>query len=119
MRNVATYDTLTITELRTELVEVTSRLVAEYNDLGARVSDYHRDYLMDYAQAAESSVSGKNRVAQHANLDAGARIVQSRATINGLVLCRDLLVFLVLSREPGILPFPSIANEDSDGVPTV
>ena len=93
--------------------------MGEYNDLGARVSDYHRDYLMDYAHAAESSVAGKNRVAQHANLEAGATIVQRRAIINGLTLCRDLLVFLILSREPGVLPFPSIANEDSDGVPTV
>jgi hypothetical protein len=119
MRNVATYDTLSTPELRSELVEVTSRLIAEYNDLGARVSDYHRDYLMDYAQAAESSVAGKNRVAQHANLDAGAQIVQRRATINGLTLCRDLITFLILSREPGKLPFATIANEDSDGVPTV
>lgn len=119
MRNVTTYDKLSTPELRTELVEVTSRLVAEYNDLGARVADYHRDYLTDYAQAAESSVAGKNRVAQHANLEAGARIVESRATINGLILCRDLLVFLALSREPGTLPFPSIANEDGDGVPTI
>jgi hypothetical protein len=119
VRNVATYDTLSTPELRTELVEVTSRLVAEYNDLGARVSDYHRDYLMDYAHAAESSVSGKNRVAQHANLDAGAKIVQLRATINGLTLCRDLITFLIISRQPGALPFPSIANEDGDGVPTV
>lgn len=119
MRNVTTYATLTMDELRAELVEVTSRLVAEYNDLGARVSDYHRDYLMDYAHAAESSVAGKNRVAQHANVEAGAHIIQCRSTINGLVLCRDLLVFMVLSREPGVLPFPSIANEDGDGVPTV
>lgn len=119
MRNVATYDTLTTPELRSELVEVTSRLVSEYNDLGARVSDYHRDYLMDYAHAAESSVSGKNRVAQHANSEAAVKIIQLRATLNGLTLCRDLLVFIMLSRQPGALPFPSIAEEDSEGVATI
>lgn len=106
-------------ELRRELVLVTDGLVDQYNDLGARVSDYHRDYLMDYAQAAESSVSGKNRVAQHANLEAATRIIQIRATINGLTLCRDLLVFIMLSKEPGRVPFPAIAEEDSEGVATI
>lgn len=119
MRNVSTYDRLTKVELRHELVLVTESLVTNYNDLGARVSDYHRDYLMDYAHAAESSVAAKNRVAQHANLEAASKIIQIRATINGLVLCRDLLVFMLLSREPGVLPFPSIATEDSEGVATI
>lgn len=119
MRNVNTYDTLTVDELRHELVSVTEALVANYNDLGARVSDYHKDYLQDYAQAAESSVSGKNRVAQYANMDAAWKIIQIRATLNGLVLCRDLIVFILLSREPGAVPFPSIATEDSEGVATI
>jgi hypothetical protein len=119
MRNVASYDTLDDQELRHELVLVTERIVAEYNDLGARVSDYHRDYLMDYAQAAESSVAGKNRVAQHANMEAASRIIQIRAMINGLILCRDLLTFILISKEPGTVPFPSIAQEDSEGVAVI
>lgn len=119
MRNVSTYDQLTVDELRRELVEVTEALVANYNDLGARVSDYHREFLQDYATAAESSVSGKNRVAQYANADAAWKIIQIRATLNGLVLCRDLIVFILLSREPGAVPFPSIADEDSEGVAAI
>jgi hypothetical protein len=119
MRNVSEYDKLTMDELRHELVLATDMLVAQYNDLGARVSDYHRDYLMDYAHTPESSVAAKNRVAQHANMEAATKIIQVRATINGLTLCRDLLVFIMLSKEPGKLPFPTIAEEDSEGVATI
>lgn len=119
MKNVSQYDRLTVVELRHELVLVTERLVENYNDLGARVSDYHKEYLQDYATAAESSVSGKNRVAQYANMEAAWKIIQIRATLNGLVLCRDLLVFILLSKQPGAVPFPSIATEDSEGVATI
>jgi hypothetical protein len=52
-------------------------------------------------------------------MEAAWKIIQIRATINGLVLCRDLIVFILLSREPGVLPFPSIATEDSEGVATI
>lgn len=119
MRNVSTYDKLTIEELRSELVVVTSAVAAAYEDLGTRLSDYHRDYLMDYAQSASQSVSGKNREAQHNNMQAGSVIITDRAKINSLILCRDLLVFMILSREPGMLPFPTIATEDNEGLPVV
>lgn len=119
MRNVSTYDRLTESELRSELVVVTSAVAAAYEDLGTRLSDYHRDYLMDYAQSASQSVSGKNREAQHNNMEAGSIIIQHRAKINSLILCRDLLVFMALSRTPGNLPYPTVATEDNEGLPTV
>ncbi len=116
MRNVSTYDSLTLEDLRTELVTVTSALAAAYEDLGAMISDYHRDYLMAYAQSASSSVSGKNREAQHQFQDDGAKIIQERSKINSLVLCRDLLIFMVTSRIPGATPFPLVARDDDDGL---
>lgn len=119
MRNVSTYDKLTNEELRAELVVVTSAVAAAYEDIGTRLSDYHRDYLMDYAQSASSSVAGKNREAQHNNMQAGGEIIHERAKINSLILCRDLLVFLSLSRQPGTVPYPAVAIEDSEGLPTV
>lgn len=119
MRNVNEYDKLTLEELRTELVVVTSALAAAYEDLGAMISDYHRDYLMSYAHSASSSVAGKNREAQHQHMEVGARIIQERSKINSLVLCRDLLIFMVTSRQPGATPFPAIAREDDDGLTVV
>lgn len=119
MRNVSTYDKLTLEELRTELVLVTSALAAAYEDLGAQLSDYHSDYLVAYAHSASSSVSGKNREAQHQYLNAGARIIQERSKINSLVLCRDLLIFMVTSRQPGATPFPQVAMMDDDGLAVV
>lgn len=117
MRNVNTYHKLSREEQREELVTVTSAISALYEDLGVLLSDYHRDYLMDYARSAAGSVSGKNREAQHANFEKGSEIIQLRATINGLILCRDLLTFLLLSREPTLLPFPAVAAEDNEGLP--
>lgn len=117
MRNVSTYNTLTEQELRDELVAVTSATAAAYEDLGTRLADYHRDYLADYAHSASQSVSGKNREAQHNNLEAGSHIIEKRAVVNSLILCRDLLTFLLLSRSPGVLPFPNVANEDGEGLP--
>lgn len=119
MRNVSTYDKLTIEELREELVLVTSALAAAMEDLGSYLSDYHRDYLMAYAQSASSSVSGKNREAQHQYQDDGARIIQERSKINSLVLCRDLLIFMVTSTKPGAMPFPEVARMDDDGLAVV
>lgn len=119
MRNVSTYNKLTIEELRTELVTVTSAVAAAYEDLGSRLSEYHRDYLQSYAQSASSSVSGKNREAQHNNLEDGSTIINERAKINSLMLCRDLLIFMVTSRIPGAAPFPGVAVEDGEGLPTV
>lgn len=117
MRNVTTYNTLTDEELRDELVAVTSACAGAYEDLGTRLADYHRDYLEDYARSASGSVSGKNREAQHANLEAGSRIIEKRAVVNSLILCRDLLTFLLLSKQPGVLPFPNVASEDGEGLP--
>ena len=119
MRNVTTYDSLTIEELRSELVTVTSAVAAAYEDLGLQLADYHRDYLYDYARSASTSVAGKNREAQHNNLEAGSKIIHERAKINSLMLCRDLLIFMVTSKVPGAAPFPSVAAEDSEGLPTV
>lgn len=119
MRPVNTYDKLTNEELRSELVVVTSAVAAAYEDLGQYLAEYHRDYLMSYAQSPSSSVSGKNREAQHNNMEDGSKIIAERAKINSLILCRDLLTFMLLSREPGVLPFPSVAIEDDDGLAVV
>ena len=119
MRNVTTYDSLTKEELRSELVIVTSAVAAAYEDLGQHLSDHHRDFLEDYARSPASSVAGKNREAQYANQEAQIWIIQARAKINSLTLCRDLLIFLLLSKEPGILPFPGVAMQDADGMAMV
>lgn len=119
MRNVNTYHKLRADEQREELVTVTSAIAAAYEDLGVLLADYHRDYLMDYARSPSQSVSGKNREAQHNNMEKGSEIVQQRAMINSLILCRDLLTFLLLSREPTLLPFPTVAAEDNEGLPQV
>lgn len=119
MRNVSTYDTLTIEELRSELVEVTSVVAAAYEDLGGMLAEYHRDYLVQYAHSASSSVSGKNREAQYNNMEEGSNIINERSKISSLMLCRDLLVFMVTSRIPGSAPFPLVAVEDGEGLPVV
>jgi len=119
VRNVNSYDKLTLDQLREELVVVTSALAASHEDLGGRLSHYHRDYLVAYAHSASSSVAGKNREAQYQYLEDGAQIIQERAKINSLVLCRDLLIFMVTSRLPGNVPFPTISQEDADGLAVV
>lgn len=106
-------------ELRAELVTVTSATAAAYEDLGGMLAAYHRDYLMEYAHSASTSVSGKNREAQHNNMEEGSKIIGERAKINSLMLCRDLLIFMVTSKIPGAAPFPGIAPEDGEGLPTV
>lgn len=118
MRPVSSYTTLSPLELESELVTVTSVLTAEYQSLGAALSDYHRDFLNDYAQSVAGNVSGKNREAQYANMEAGSEILLQRAKIDSLILCRDLLVFLFLSQAPNSVPFPNIALDD-DGLPAV
>jgi len=117
MRNVTSYDTLTPDQLREELVSVTAVLTAEYESLGMNLSDYHRDYLTDYAQSPAGSVTGKNREAAYANMEMGREILFQRARVNSLTLARDLLVFLLISREPG--PVPMSAQMDDDGLPVV
>lgn len=116
MRKVSTYDKLTPDELREELVVVTGALAAAMEDLGEYLSNYHRDYLLSYAQSASSSVSGKNREAQYNNMEDGSRVIVERSKVNSLVLCRDLLTFMATSRLPGAMPFPAVAAEDDDGL---
>jgi hypothetical protein len=118
MRNVSTYDKLTLTELRSELVAVTSSIAAAQEDLGTKLSNYHRDYLTAYAHSASSSVAGKNREAQYQHSEEGAVIINERAIINSLTLCRDLLIFMVTSRIPGNVPFPDVSLDD-DGLVVV
>lgn len=118
MRSVTSYKDLTLPELIEELGNVTSTLSAAYEDLAVSTAAYHREYLMEYARAAESSVAGKNRVAQHALLDMGSEILEKRGIIDSLTLCRDLLVFNLIGRQPGKVPFKDVASEDN-GVPVV
>ena len=115
MRNVSTYTSSTDAELREELVLVTSALTAEYETLGVYLSDYHRDYLRDYAQSPGNSATAKNREAQYANMEMGAETILIRSRINSLILARDLLVFLLISRKPSPVPFPDTL--DDDGLP--
>lgn len=119
MRNVSSYDRLNVEELREELVVVTSVLAGEYEQLGMQLADYHREYLTDYARSPGSSATAKNREAQYANMEAGTLIMHGRAKINSLTLCRDLLVYLLLSKEPGATPYPGIARMDDDGLSVV
>jgi hypothetical protein len=119
MRHVSEYDKLTIPEARQELVAITASLTTQYELLGRDLAEYHKEYLADYAQSAAGSVSGKNREAQFINREAADLIINLRANINSLVLARDLLVFLLLSHEPGAVPFPAVARLDDEDLPTV
>jgi hypothetical protein len=119
LRNVLTYGKLTKDELREELVELTSRLSATYSDLAGQLQDQQRDYLSTYARSPGNSVAAKNREAQYYCEDLTRQIIGTRATINALVLARDLIVFLFLSKAPDIVPFPEIASFDADGMVTV
>lgn len=116
MRNVTTYNKLTTEEMRDELVVVTSALAAEYEQLGVMLADQHRDFLEDYARSPGGSVAAKNRDAQYANQEVTKQIIIARAKVNSFTLCRDLLVFLLLSNEPGTVPFPVVADFDDDGL---
>ncbi len=119
MRNVTTYNTLTLQEQREELVAITSALAAEYEHLGIALSDHQRDYLRDYAVSPGNSVAAKNREAQYANMELATEIFHMRAKINSLIICRDLLVFLLLSKQPDAIPFPDVAAMDAEGLATV
>lgn len=116
MRNVSTYGRLERDELEAELVEVTGALAAEYISIGSDLADQHRDFLQDYVRSAGSSVAAKNREAQYNSMEITQQIIHSRAKINSLTLCRDLLVFLMLSRKPGEVPFPAVAAFDEEGM---
>lgn len=116
MRNVSTYGKLERDELQAELVEVTGALAEEYSSIGSDLADQHRDFLQDYVRSPGSSVAAKNREAQYNSMDITQQIIHSRAKINSLTLCRDLLVFLLISREPGAIPFPNVAAFDEEGM---
>ncbi len=116
MRTVNEYGSLTNDELREELVQITATLALEYKDMGAMLADQHRDFLNDYIRSPGGSVAAKNRDAQYNSMDVTSQIIGKRAVINGLVLCRDLITFLLLSKEPGAIPFPTIASFDEDGL---
>jgi hypothetical protein len=119
MRNVESYNKLTEDEQIEELVSITSSIAAEYQHLAIALADHQRDYLRVYATSPGNSVAAKNREAQYANMELATEIFHMRAKINSLVLCRDLLTFLLISRLPGATPFPAVAAMDEEGLATV
>jgi hypothetical protein len=119
MRSVSEYGKITNEQLREELVLVMSALASEYDVLGAAMADHQQDYITTYVRSPGNSVAAKSREAQYNCMDQTRSIIESRAKINSLTLCRDLIVFLLLSEQPGHLPFPQLADFDETGMVTI
>lgn len=118
MQTTTTYGTLSPTELRDELVIVTAALAAEWTELGAICADQHADYLSAYARSPGASVAAKNREAEYNTVDQIRDIMNAQARMNNLTIRRDLLVFLLMAKAPGVVPFQP-AHFDSDWLATV
>lgn len=106
MQNVTTYGTLTNEQLRDELVLVSAALASEHRELGSLCADQHADYLSAYARSPGSSVAAKNREAEFNCVDQTRDIMHSQAKMNALTVARDLIIFLLLSRQPSLSPYP-------------
>jgi hypothetical protein len=119
VRNITEYSKLSVDELRDELVQITAALINEYSALGAALGDHQHDYLDYYIQSPGGSVAAKNREAQYNCTEISRDILNHRANINSLTLCRDLLSFLSLPSRLGNVPFPDLATMDPDGLATV
>jgi hypothetical protein len=76
-------------------------------------SEQHREFLKSYIQSAGGNVSAKNRDAEYQTKDLMVDIIATRALINKLTTDRDLIVFLLLSRQPVDLSMfpPAIMDE--------
>jgi hypothetical protein len=72
------------------------------------MADHQQDYLQAYSTSPGSSVAAKNRDAEYYTTDLSRQIMERRAQINSLVLVRDLIVFILLERQPGPVPFPDL-----------
>jgi hypothetical protein len=116
VRNVAEYGSLGIGELRAELIQITGAIASKYESLGAALADQQQDYITAYVQSPGNSVAAKNREAEWNTQVQIRDIIESRATINSLTLCRDLLVFLLWGTRPDSLPFPQIVGMDEAGM---
>ena len=116
--NVSQYHTVPRSELVGELCTITSAICAEYTDLATTISDHQQDYLQAYSTSPGSSVAAKNREAQYYTTDLTRQILERRAKINSLMLCRDLITFILLERVPGTVPFPELATFDNDSCTT-
>jgi hypothetical protein len=82
------------------------------------MADHQQDYLQAYSTSPGSSVAAKNREAQYYTTDLTRQILERRAKINSLLLCRDLITFILLERAPGSLPFPELGHLDTDACTT-
>lgn len=107
MQPMTTYGTLTPDQLREELILTSAALATEWTELGALCADQHSDYLSAYARSPGSSVAAKNREAEYNCVDQTRDILNSQARMNSLTIRRDLIVFFLMSRQPGKLPFDS------------
>ena len=118
MQPMTTYGKLTNDDLREELILVSAALATEWTELGAVCADQHSDYLSAYARSPGSSVAAKNREAEFNCADQTREIMNSQARMNNLTVRRDLIVFLLMSRAPGALPFQA-AHFDTDWLATI
>ena len=119
MQNTNSYGKLTSEQLREELVELTSVLSAAYGELASLLMDQQRDYLSAYSRSPGSSVAAKNREAQYYTEDLTRQVIDKRAYINSIVLKRELAMFLLSNTRSNEVPFPTIADLDSDGLAVV
>jgi hypothetical protein len=106
-------------DLRAELIQVTTALDGKYSELSITMQDHQREYLKAYVQEPATSVAAKNRAAQYWCEDLTRQIIQQRASINSIVLKRDLIVFLLIDDKPNVVPFPELVTLDSEGLGTI
>jgi hypothetical protein len=119
MHSTTTYGNLTEEELRFELVELTSVLSSAYGELSILLQDQQRDYLQAYSRSPGSSVAAKNREAQYFTEELTRQVFDKRAYINGIVLKRELSMFLLSGAKVNEVPFPTIGNLDNDSLAVV
>lgn len=116
MHGTLEYGNLTPSQLRDEVVELTSVLASAYGELALILQDQQRDYLQAYAQSPGSSVAAKNREAQYHTEELTRQLLDKRAYVNSIVLKRELAMFLLSGAKTNTVPFPEIASLDNDGL---
>jgi hypothetical protein len=97
------YGKMSDLQLRDQLVLVSHHLSYLHSELGFQSKEQHKAFLTEYIKSPGGSVAAKNREAEYNTREYTAEVISIRAQINDLTTNRDLIVFLLLARQPTTL----------------